>query len=158
MANEVLKIENANILFPNFAGNETQYNRAGDRNFCVEIDETVVNRLVKDGWNVKTLAPRDEEEEEKERYYIQVSVSFRNRPPKIMLITRRAKTELDEESVKSLDFLDYRNDVREVDLIISPYNWEVNGKSGVKGYLKTAYVEIEEDEFAEKYADRECRD
>ena len=140
MANEVLKIENANILFPNFAGNETQYNRAGDRNFCVEIDETVVNSLVK------------------ERYYIQVSVSFRNRPPKIMLITRRAKTELDEESVKSLDFLDYRNDVREVDLIISPYNWEVNGKSGVKGYLKTAYVEIEEDEFAEKYADRECRD
>lgn len=138
-------VENARLIFKNFAGEESKFNRAGNRNFCVILDGDSAEDLRQMGWNVKALRPREDEDEP--TYYLQVAVAFGNFPPKVIMISGKTKTVLDEESIATLDYAEIAN----VDLIIRPYHWEVNGKEGIKAYLKTMYVTIEQDVFAGKY-------
>lgn len=143
-----LVIENAKIIYRNFKGEESKYNRGGDRNFCIVIeDDEYAKQLADDGWNVKLKVPQDENKDP--FYYIKVTVSYRYYAPSIYLVTKRKKVLLDEESINILDNADIIN----VDLAVRPSSWDVNGKTGIKAYLKTMYVTIEEDEFAHKYDD-----
>lgn len=143
---ETVLLEDYTLIFKNFEGKEGQYNRKGDRNFAVLLDVDTANRLDRDGWNVKALKAR--EEGDPEQPYLPVSVNFSGRPPHIVMITSRGRTELDEAKVEMLDWAD----IETVDLIINPYNWEVNGKSGKKAYLKSMFVTIREDALDLKYA------
>jgi hypothetical protein len=78
-----------------------------------------------------------------------ISVNFKGRPPRIVLITSRGRTNLDESQVETLDWVDIIN----VDLIVRPYEWTVNNKSGIKAYLQSLYVTIEEDPLELKYSE-----
>jgi hypothetical protein len=146
-------MEGVRIIFRNFTGREGQYNREGDRNFAVLLDDTVANSMAEDGWNIKWLKPREDDEDESSQAYIQVSVNFKGRPPRIVLVTTRGRTNLDEGSIEMLDWADIQN----VDLIIRPYEWSVNGKTGIKAYLQSIYVTIEEDALELKYAQMDAQ-
>ena len=148
MATNNIVVEGARIGFTNFSGKEGQFNPPGRRNFCWFIDDAELSRkLIDDGWNVKQLKPRNPDDDPQP--YLQVAVEFKNFPPKIVIVTSRGKTKIDEGEVAMLDWAEIKN----VDLIIRPYNWDVNGKTGTKAYLKSMYVTIEEDEFESKYYD-----
>ncbi len=143
-----LVMSDVKIVFRNFSGEEQKYNREGDRNFAVVIDDLeYAAQLKEDGWNIKYFKPRDEEDIP--NAYLPVAVSYKNIPPTIKLITRRGHTVLDPNTVGTLDWAD----IKMVDLTISPSYWEVNGNTGIKAYVKTMYVAVVEDEFAAKWAD-----
>ena len=57
-------MESVRIIFRNFSGKEGQYNREGDRNFAVLLDDAVAERMAADGWNVKWLKPREDSEDD----------------------------------------------------------------------------------------------
>lgn len=151
-----ISLEGANILpgaFKNFSGRPGQYNPPGRRTFCVELDRETADMMAEEGWNVKQLNPRDEGDEPKP--YIQVRVRFDNVPPTIYMLTGRnnKKTRIDEDTVDLLDSAM----IEWADLTITAYRWEMQTKngidSGVTAYLKTMYVKVAQDEFAEKYDD-----
>jgi hypothetical protein len=138
-------LEDVTIAFRNFAGKEDVYNREGDRNFAILLDGETAARMERDGWNVKYL--REREEGDGQQAYIQVAVSYKNRPPRVAMVTSRGLSYLGEDMIETLDWVD----IETADVTLNPYEWVVNGKTGVKAYLQTLYVKIEEDYLQMKW-------
>ncbi len=140
-------VEDATIIFRNFTGVERPpYNDAGERNFVVVLDPKTAEAMFKDGWNVKFPEPNAEGDARDP--HIQVKVNFEKRPPRIVMITSTSRTTLTKDTVAVLDAVDFQT----VDLIANASYWEVGGKSGIKAYLKSMYVTIEENFLDRKYA------
>ena len=147
----ILQIDDARIIYRNFEGRGSKYNREGDRNFAVIIDsQEVADALVREGWNVKVKPPREEDDEP--FMYLTVKVKFNERGPAVYLQTGKTLNKLDEESVRCLD----KVRVASADLDVRPYDWEVNGKVGRTAYLQSIKVTQDVvDRFAEDYDNRE---
>lgn len=166
-----LNISGAHLIFKNFSGRETEFNRAGDRNFAVVIeDANMAKQLSDDGWNIH-VRPLQKEDRDAMRgcrtfderfefvtekgivedtlFYVTVNVRYDKKPPKIYLVAGAKKKPilLDEGSVGQIDHADIVN----VDLTINPSFWQNTRGSGYTAYCKTMYVTIQEDVFAEKY-------
>ena len=145
-ARGVLLIDDARIIFRNFAGAPSKFNREGDRNFALVIeDQESADMLLDEGWNVKIKPPRDEDDTP--LMYLPVKVKFNERGPKVYLATGGKPVELDEESVEMLDNID----IAGVDLDIRPFDWEVNGRTGRTAYLEKIHVTQVVDRFAARY-------
>ena len=146
----ILQIDDARIVYRNFSGTGSKFNREGDRNFAVIIDDQdICDALINEGWNVKVKPPREEGDEP--FMYLPVKVKFTDRGPNVYLSTGNNLNKLDEDSVSCLDDID----IISVDLDIRPYDWEVNGKTGRTAYLQAIEVFQEIDRFAATYAEEE---
>ena len=140
---DILQIDDARIVYRNFSGTGSKFNREGDRNFAVVIpDQDMADELVNRGWNVKIKPPRDEEDAP--FMFLPVKIKFNERGPKVYLQSGEKTVELDEEGIDCLDDVD----ILGVDLDIRPYDWEVNGKQGRTAYLQSIHVVQEIDRFA----------
>ena len=143
----ILQIDDAKIIFRNFEGRGDKFNREGDRNFSLLIeDPDTADALIKEGWNVRIKEGRDEDEGPFMR--LPVKVKFTDYGPNVYLVTGDRRNELDEESIACLDNID----IESVDLDIRPYDWEVNGRTGRTAYLQSMEVIQRIDRFAARYA------
>ena len=148
----ILQIDDARIMFPNFEGRGSMYNREGDRNFSIRIeDEELANKLVDMGWNVKIKPGRDADEGPFMRLDVKVKYTQRDdgsvNGPKAYLWSGNNRTELDEDSIGCLDHIE-----REcVNLDIRPYDWEINGRTGRSAYLQSIEVHQKVDRFQARY-------
>lgn len=149
----VIQIDNARIIYRNFAGAPSKFNREGDRNFAVVIeDQDIAEDLTEKGWNVKIKPPREEGDEP--FMFLPVKVKFNDRGPRVYLqnsLGGRNRVTLDEDTVGILDNVDITN----VDLDIRPYDWDVQGKTGRTAYLQSICVTQEVDRFLDRYAEQE---
>ena len=143
---DILQIDNAHIIFRNFAGEASKYNREGDRNFALRIfDQDIADKLLDLGWNVKIKPPREEGEDP--FMYLPVKIKFNDYGPKVYLKSGSNRVTLDEESISCLDNIEIEN----ADLDIRPYDWEVNGKQGRTAYLQGGLIAQKVDRFSEDF-------
>lgn len=144
--NNILQIDDARIIFRNFSGAPSKFNREGDRNFAVIIPEQeIADALIAEGWNVKIKPPR--EDGDTPFMYLPVKIKFNDRGPRVYLKSGSNIIRLDEESVSCLDNVD----IISVDLDIKPYDWNVNGMEGRTAYLQSIQVTQEVDRFYDQY-------
>lgn len=144
----ILQIEDSRIIYRNFAGVGSKFNREGDRNFAVIIpDEETKDLLIENGWNVKIKPPRDEYEDP--FMFLPVKIKFNNRGPGVYVRSADKVTRLSEETVDMVDEID----IASVDMDLRPYDWEVNGKTGRTAYLQSIEVTQNVDRFGARYAE-----
>lgn len=150
----ILQIDDARITFKNFRGEGDKFNREGNRNFSLIIDDQeIADALINDknkfgvGWNVKIKPPREEGDDP--FMFLKVNVKFTDYGPNVYLITNGRKNKLDEKTIGSLD----RIRIASVDLDIRPYDDEINGKPFRAAYLQSICVTQDvTDRFADDHS------
>lgn len=155
----VLQIDEARIIFRNFRGEGSKFNKEGDRNFALVIpDSEIAEALQNDtneygaGWNVKIRPPREDGDEP--FMYLPVKVRFNARGPVVYLQSDNNRIKLTENTIAMLDDID----IFSVDLDIRPYDDVINGKPFRAAYLQSMCVTQDVDRFSARFGYEEDMD
>lgn len=141
-------VEGTRLVFRNFAGEKGKFNKNGTREFSAVLPKELALQMLEDGWNVKQFKAREDDIEEPE-FYVSIKIGEGGQPPKLVLINSRGRVDI---PVDESDILDWVT-IEKADLIINPYNWSVDGNSGIAAYIRSLYITVDEDELERKYAD-----
>ena len=155
---EQLVIEDAKIRFHNYAGLQTDFNAAGNRNFDVILpDNEMAVAMGEKGWNVKIRKPRDPEDDPYYTLNVRINMNSRYKPT-IMQHEGREELIYDELALGTFDpenpkYKRYHPDLGDpkktlddldIDRIFIKINgsaWESQFGSGIKAYLDEFHFE-----------------
>lgn len=141
-----ITIRDAYILpgaWRNFSGRPDQYTREGDRSFNISLPEETALAVRELGLNVKDRENQDGDK----MYYMKIAVSWKIKAPQIFLVAGQQRTLMPEELVGILDDAV----IIKSDITIDPSPYDINGRKGIKAYLKKAYITIEQDDLDREY-------
>lgn len=149
MRDKTVQIDDARLMFRNFAGRRERYNNAGDRNFCIVIpDESIAEQLADAGWNVKIKPPKIEGDAP--FMFLKVKVKFSDYGPNCYLVSGSSQMRLNPDTVGCLD----KVQIQSVDLDIRPFEWtNDDGETCRTAYLNAIRVIQRLDRFAERTDD-----
>ena len=146
-----LLIENAQIMYRNFAGNEGVYNPKGARNYSVRIDTLEEAQAIEAlGWKVNYPKPREDGQPRDFAATMPVHLKYHPKiaPPRVKLLKRGGQVTIDEEAVDMMDFVS----IEKVDMMLRPFHWkQPSGAEGVKNMCASIYITVREDELELKY-------
>lgn len=166
----LITVRDARLTWRNFEGRATKYKEAGPdaRSFGIVLDEELAREWLNNGLNVRTKCSSQAQwveyrdagwnvgekfdgndyEDQEPRHTLQVAVGYKIKPPRVTMITSNGRVNLGEDTVSVLDWAD----IEKVDLIFRANHWSnPGGKGGVKCWLKTIFVTINEDELEAEY-------
>ena len=144
----IVTIQNTQLVLKNFSGEIGRYfNDKGNPEFACILPAELAQMMKDDGWNVKQFKPKPEDEGAP-AFFIKVKVGTSGRPPRMVMITSAGRKDISVEDCSVFDYIRIKN----VDLTLSPFNYDYRGTTGISAYLNSLFVTAEEDELDRKYA------
>lgn len=151
---ETLLVDNAQLVYKNFRGLQSQYNMEGNRNTGLLLDYDQAYEMMNNGWTgIRPFKDDVYAGIDNPRHVIKVRVKFKHRPPRCYLISSGSdgvpsKTLLGEGLIGIFDTTDSTN----VDLVLVAYEYDVSGRQGKSAYLQSMFYTMYEDPLELRYA------
>lgn len=145
-----ITVRDAKMAKRNFEGRATKFKEAGPdaRGFLLILTKEMYDEFLAGGLNVKEMPARPEYDEDEPLRYLPVAIGYKIKPPRVVLVTSKGKVNLGEDAVAVVDWVD----IDKVDLIFNVAHWKGTGdKGGIKCWLKTIFITINEDELEAEY-------
>lgn len=150
----LFKISSPEIFMINFAGRKSDANPQGHRQFAMKIpSQELADKMAEEGWSVWYTKESEKYGEPNPCITVEMRWHYeddlKHLSPKIYRCTRKNPEGvlLTEDIVGDLE----DDDIEDIVLWINPRRWTVNGKSGIKAYVHSMWLKVEDSNPSAKF-------